>query len=541
MDRRGLAYLGHALAQGSLIPPAGATLEVLRLDSCRLKAQSLEIIAPGIRRSRLKHLSLRNNRLTADCGPPLSEMIRRESGQNKQMRNRLQTLDLRGNQLKHGVAYVAKALARNRRLKNLSLRDNKLDSIDLCSIAEALRSNKGLEVLDLSGNMMSGENDMHGIMMLKDALSLNKKLRELSLANTNIGSEATIALAEALPLTTSIQRLHLAYNPLGLAGAMALAVSLKMNQSITSLEIAPSLGKSSGYEEDEELARLMNDIVIYCQRNATILKAQEEKERAAALARGEYGVPKGDDEDEEESDEEMPPKPPRPSRRSSSPPPPPSAPDPVSLRKDMDRAVETAMVLTEMIQAGGAEENQEVLQQLYEDTKAFQVQLHQLVNNNMGMEEELLGTILSVNDVLDQAVKQYETTKLGRPPSLPHRSDSHHVPTLPSTSSAASSSLSTSQPSTASAAKPAPTPNTSQQSPSSGGAPPQPLVTNDSIGSIDLGDLDEGTEGGGAMDADVQQMTGDEFMAELDDQMKEIDDFLNATASPTKGSPTRAS
>ena len=80
--------------------------------------------------------------------------------------------------------FIARALERNRKLKNLSLRDNKLDSIALCSVAEALvicwfspllanayydltpspkRSNRGLQVLDLSGNMMSGENDMNGV------------------------------------------------------------------------------------------------------------------------------------------------------------------------------------------------------------------------------------------------------------------------------------------------------------------------------------------------------------------------------------------
>ena len=48
LDRRGLAYLGHALAQGSMVPPSGALLESLKMDSCRLKAPSMELIGTVI-------------------------------------------------------------------------------------------------------------------------------------------------------------------------------------------------------------------------------------------------------------------------------------------------------------------------------------------------------------------------------------------------------------------------------------------------------------------------------------------------------------
>ena len=157
----------------------------------------------------------------------------------------------------------------------------------------------------------------------------------------------------------------------------------------------------------------MNDIVIYCQRNATILKAQEEDDRAVAAAGGATGAMK-DEENDEDDDDAVPSIPPR---RASPPPPPQPVPDARTLKADMERAVDTASLLVQMIDAGTEGENQEVLQvgtlvwalhkyrlrdlrnlckfqQLYEDTKAFQVQLHQLVNNNMGMEEELLGTVV---------------------------------------------------------------------------------------------------------------------------------------------------
>ena len=50
----------------------------------------------------------------------------------------LLTLDVRSNEIKGGVTYIAQVLKRNRTLKVLNLSDNKIDSQGLMNIAEAL-------------------------------------------------------------------------------------------------------------------------------------------------------------------------------------------------------------------------------------------------------------------------------------------------------------------------------------------------------------------------------------------------------------------
>ena len=50
----------------------------------------------------------------------------------------LQTLDLKGNDIRSGISYIAQVLKRNRTLKVLNLSENKLDVQGLVAIAEAL-------------------------------------------------------------------------------------------------------------------------------------------------------------------------------------------------------------------------------------------------------------------------------------------------------------------------------------------------------------------------------------------------------------------
>ena len=50
----------------------------------------------------------------------------------------LQTLDLKGNDIRTGITYIAQVLKRNRTLKVLNLSENKLDMQGLVAIAEAL-------------------------------------------------------------------------------------------------------------------------------------------------------------------------------------------------------------------------------------------------------------------------------------------------------------------------------------------------------------------------------------------------------------------
>ncbi|KAI0360641.1 RNI-like protein [Trametes cingulata] len=179
----------------------------------------------------------------------------------------LRTLDLKGNDIRTGITYIAQVLKRNRTLKVLNLSENKLDVQGLVAIAEALKYNSCLETLDLSKNPCCGPG-LEGIQSLRTAFTLNAALKRLFLSSTNMTSAGAIALAEFLPESASLLHLDLTMNNLDLAGVMALSSGLKSNHVMRCLDLNIPPG-------DEEMARMCRDILESCIRNT------EEAEKAS--------------------------------------------------------------------------------------------------------------------------------------------------------------------------------------------------------------------------------------------------------------------
>ncbi|KAG8935191.1 hypothetical protein FRC01_007424 [Tulasnella sp. 417] len=171
----------------------------------------------------------------------------------------LQTLDLRGNDLRTGVTYIAQVLKRNRTLKVLNLSDNRVEVSGLVAIAEALKYNSTLETLDMSRNPCCGPG-LEGITSVRTAFTINTSLKRLFLSNTNLTSPGAIALAEFLPEARHLLHLDLTANPLDIAGVMALSVGLKMNETIRCLDVNVP-------PNDPEYARLSREILKCCVRN----------------------------------------------------------------------------------------------------------------------------------------------------------------------------------------------------------------------------------------------------------------------------------
>ncbi|KAI0087207.1 hypothetical protein BDY19DRAFT_986247 [Irpex rosettiformis] len=183
----------------------------------------------------------------------------------------LRTLDLRGNDIRSGITYIAQVLKRNRTLKVLNLSENKLDVQGLVAVAEALKYNSCLETLDLSKNPCCGPG-LEGVQSLRTAFTLNSALKRLFMASTGLTSTGAIALAEFLPESTSLLHLDLTMNNLDVAGVMALSSGLKANHVMRCLDlnIPPS---------DEQLASMCREILNTCVRNT------EEAERASQAAK----------------------------------------------------------------------------------------------------------------------------------------------------------------------------------------------------------------------------------------------------------------
>ncbi|SPO24503.1 uncharacterized protein UTRI_03772 [Ustilago trichophora] len=183
----------------------------------------------------------------------------------------LLTLDLKSNDIRGGVVYLAQVLKKNRTLRVLNLSDNNIEMPGLVAVAEALKYNSTLETLDMSHNPCSGPG-LEGITTLRTAFALNTNLKRLFLNDTDLSSEAAIALAEFLPEARSLIHLDLAENfDIDIAGVMALAVSLRMNRSLRCLDlnIPPN---------NPDFARLSQEILQSCVRN-TELAQQRAKQK----------------------------------------------------------------------------------------------------------------------------------------------------------------------------------------------------------------------------------------------------------------------
>ncbi|KIY66992.1 RNI-like protein [Cylindrobasidium torrendii FP15055 ss-10] len=170
----------------------------------------------------------------------------------------LRTLDLKGNDLRNGISFLAQVLKRNRTLKVLNLSENKLDPAGLVAIAEALKYNSSLETLDLSRNPCAS--GLEGIQSLRTAFTLNTALKRLFLSATSLTSTGAIALAEFLPESSSLLHLDLTQNQLDLASVIALEQCMKANQTMRCLDLDVPPG-------DEEFARCCRGILNSCVRN----------------------------------------------------------------------------------------------------------------------------------------------------------------------------------------------------------------------------------------------------------------------------------
>jgi len=132
-----------------------------------------------------------------------------------------------------GVTAIAKSTENF--LEELHLANNKFDDTGIASICEAFISKGKLNVLDISGNPITGS----GIQALVSALnSAEKTPSTLTITNANLDDSSAKAIASVLAANKNIATLNLANNKIGDAGASALAQALASNEHLVSLDLS---------------------------------------------------------------------------------------------------------------------------------------------------------------------------------------------------------------------------------------------------------------------------------------------------------------
>ena len=137
-----------------------------------------------------------------------------------------------------GITAIADALRVNGGLTKMSLADNQLEEDGTKAICEALKQNKTLKELDLSGFWGSNIGGSAGAKHVAQMLGVNGGLTMLSLAKNKLGEEGTKAICEALEQNKTLKELDISgakyKNNIGRsAGAKHVAKMLGANGGLT--------------------------------------------------------------------------------------------------------------------------------------------------------------------------------------------------------------------------------------------------------------------------------------------------------------------
>ncbi|KAJ3145833.1 hypothetical protein HDU89_006885 [Geranomyces variabilis] len=375
-----------------------------------------------------------------------------------------------------GVDAVSSYVVRG--LTSLDVSDNNLGR-GISPLSSALGRNRRLIDLFLCRNAAL---DARDLAALATALRTNDTLETLDLSGTGVdgeGGAGVAALKDAVAGNRALKTLGLAATGLTTEGAIALAEALPLTTSLRKLDLR---------ENPLDLAGAMA-IAMGMKMNRSIV----ELEIAPVLRKGGHGLDDNPDlasfmndvstycqRNSEIQLAHPTASPTSPAARSAS-----SSLSSVSggidagrLVADIKSATETAALLEQMLSV--SDSPRDVVRQLYDQTRSFQKTLQDFVAETVGLDEELLMQILTANDVLLSAIAAFEK---------------HEAQTKSNPSSSQAPALlppNTLQPRTSSSLKP-----------------------NDSFGSL----LD--------MDGDGEHAGPSRLTSELDDQMKEIDAFLD--------------
>ncbi|GLD96601.1 hypothetical protein PINS_up005284 [Pythium insidiosum] len=222
----------------------------LNVRNNRLEDRGIQaIIDVLVAKKDLYHIDLSENKVDGDAAASLAAYIS-SSG------CALQSLRLSRADIDDGeLAPFAKALQSNRSLQLLDLSRNLIGNTENLNVvqpsivtggealATMLSINSTLTSLDLSWNYLR----LGGAIEIGKALAFNNGLRELNLAYNAFGNAGAQAIGEALLSNTRLEKLNLSNNNVPAQGAQAIASALKLNDYITQVNLDGNpLGQTGG-------------------------------------------------------------------------------------------------------------------------------------------------------------------------------------------------------------------------------------------------------------------------------------------------------
>lgn len=139
-------------------------------------------------------------------------------------------------------------------LQTLKLNRADVDDNELAPFAKALHTNRSLQTLDLSSNMIGSTENLNvvrpsivtGGEALATMLSINATLTVLDLSWNYLRLEGAVEIGRALAYNSGVRELNLAYNAFGNMGAQTIGESLQSNNCLEILNLSNNNIPSQG-------------------------------------------------------------------------------------------------------------------------------------------------------------------------------------------------------------------------------------------------------------------------------------------------------
>ena len=135
-----------------------------------------------------------------------------------------------------GAIKIAEAIKVNKTLKILDISNNNISDDGAVAISDTLKSNNSLCILNMSSNKITGK----GAIKIAEAIKVNKRLQELHISNNHISDNGAAAIGNALKSNTSLQILDMSSNKITSEGAMVIAEAIKVNTALRTLNLRQS-------------------------------------------------------------------------------------------------------------------------------------------------------------------------------------------------------------------------------------------------------------------------------------------------------------
>lgn len=222
----------------------------LNIRNNRLGDKGLRaIIDVVVTKKDMFHIDLSENKVDGDAASSLASYLGSSTCALQSMK--LSRADVDDTEL----APFAKALHTNKSLQTLDLSSNLVGSTENLNVvkpsiitggealATMLSINYTLTFLDLSWNYLR----LGGAIELGKALAFNNGLRELNLAYNAFGNAGAQAIGESLLSNTFLEKLNLSNNNIPAHGALAIASAIKHNQKLMYVNLDGNpLGQTGG-------------------------------------------------------------------------------------------------------------------------------------------------------------------------------------------------------------------------------------------------------------------------------------------------------